>query len=72
MHVLPLRAILIGDRLPFDREVVEKITMGSVGHETHVELFFSDGSMFEGNPDTTLTVDEISLSGELDNFLASC
>jgi hypothetical protein len=61
MTVLPLRAILIGDILPFDREVVEKMTIGTETEPTWVELTFSDGHTFTGHPDTTLTVAEISI-----------
>ena len=64
--VLPLRAILIGDRIPFGLTVVDRIQEGD-----KVELILSDGQTFEGLAESTIVVERIAVTewdiGELVN-----
>jgi hypothetical protein len=62
VFVLPLRAILIGDRLPFNGVIVERICVGHFDALESVELICEDGFTFEGRPDVTLTVEKIAVS----------
>lgn len=59
--VLPIRAIMPGDVLPFGRQVVAKQWIGPIECAGWVELELSDGSTFTGDGATTLTVEEVSV-----------
>ena len=53
---LPLRAILVGDFMPGNGEVVERMAMGEM-----VEIVCEDGCSLEDDQDTVLGVEDIAI-----------
>lgn len=55
--ILPLRAVLIGDKLPDDSYVIDRIEEGD-----RMELFCSNGNTIEAPLDEEIFVEQIAIS----------